>query len=140
MRITLVNDLINRKKIAGSLETLQAEVTNEINFAKCIECPGLCFQCIKHLFGISTGSFETGSCRLVYVLSGRIKLIFPYANLVKELDANGLMLIPHETKVVIENKDGILANFVMKYLDAVKEKLTENMDPWQCSMGRMIST
>ncbi len=140
MRITLVDDLMNRQKVAGSLETLQAEAANGINFAKCIDCPGLCCKCIRHLFGISTGSFENSSCRLVYVLSGRIRLIFPYANLEKELDANSVMLIPHETKVVIENEEGLLANFVMKYLDAVKAKLAENTDPWQCSMGRMIST
>ncbi|WP_371374784.1 hypothetical protein [Sporomusa aerivorans] len=140
MRIAVFDDLINKKNAVDSPEPLQAEAAKDMNFSNCINCPGLCLKCIKHLFDTINVNFSENSCRLVYVLSGKIRLVFPNAQMEKQLDANGIMLISNETKVIIENEDDVLANFVVKCLDVVKAKISENIDPLNCSMGRMIST
>ncbi|SMC80626.1 hypothetical protein [Sporomusa malonica] len=123
MDISFFSCSVNEKKSVSNIEPFCAVLENQINFNKCINCPGLCLKCIKKLYDISAENIRATSYRVVYVLSGKIKLFFPYINTEKRLNDNEVMLILNDTKLVIESGNELPANFVVRDLDELaKEK------------------
>ena len=119
MGIALSASSMNHKNSANKVGSFCAILDNQINFSKCINCPGLCLKCIRKLYDISTENSSATSCRVVYVLSGKIKLFFPYINTEKRLNDNGVMLILNDTKFVIESGNELPANFIVRDVDAL---------------------
>ncbi|HWR45660.1 hypothetical protein [Sporomusa sp.] len=129
MGISLFSGSVNQKEAASNFESVCTILENQ-DFKKCINCPGLCLKCIRKLYSISIENIRATSYRVVYVLSGKIKLFFPYINIEKQLNDNGIMLIVSDTKFVIEGGNELPANFIVRDLHELpKEKSVK------CSYG-----
>ncbi|MDF2570968.1 MAG: hypothetical protein K0R55_2572 [Sporomusa sp.] len=113
---------LNHIEYDNYLGPIYANSTKEADFSKCIDCPGLCLNCIKKIYGIDTGNIKDTSYRVVYVLNGEIRLSFPYTNTEKRLDKNGLMLISNKTKFIIKGGNESLASCAVKNLNVVITK------------------
>lgn len=122
----------NTRNTACYLGPFCHNALNEPEPKECMNCPGLCLTCIENRYGIDTACMKDTTYRIVYVVSGRIRLLFPCTNSSKLLDKNEIMLIANETKFILESGDNCLANCVVKDLDKVKISLDHKNGP-RCS-------
>jgi hypothetical protein len=129
---TLAANSINQEKTTW-LGPLNANSSMHINLKKCIDCPGLCVNCIKNFCGMTNVDIEENNYNVVYVASGKVTLFFPCTQTEQQLGANQLMLISNETKFVMKSGNVFSATCVVAPLESGQvPSACENMANSNC--------